>query len=72
MFGREFSKDKIIIKTAEDKEKERKINLEKRRCPVCNEDPYTGELLVSLCGTTDGEYNYVTCSHCNTDYKYKI
>lgn len=41
------------------------------KCPVCGENPIGGEYNYGIVfGTTDGEYDYITCTHCNNDYKY--
>lgn len=60
-----------ILKTNEQKIKEKALEYEKRKCPNCGNDPTGGKYHhgISL-ATCDMKYTYRTCSHCNCDYRY--
>lgn len=75
MFNWFKSNDKCnsqVLKTREDKLIEKENQEMKMICPNCGMHPEGGKYHFGIVlGTTDGTYSYVTCTHCDCDYRYK-
>lgn len=64
--------DSYIIKTNEDKIKEKETKERRTICPNCGRNPRGGSYNHGIVfGSEDLKYKYITCTHCNCDYKYR-
>lgn len=64
--------DSYIIKTGEDKIKEKETKERRMTCPNCGRNPRGGSYNHGIVlGIEDSSYIYITCTHCNCDYKYR-
>lgn len=72
MFGFK-NKNSYIIRTNEDKIKERELKEYSMICPNCGRNPLGGKHNHGISfGTCDDlGFEYQTCTHCNCDYKYR-